>query len=150
MRPREMGIPDPPRTPPRTPARPNTARVVPFWVTTRSRRHARPRARRDERSELWGRRHSCEPGRPAARLATTLVPGEQARETSTAARAAVVVLPRAHRGISAPRANAAPVRGTRERKAVGVGEAWEGWLATCAGPIYRSRFDMGKCERTVE
>jgi hypothetical protein len=31
-----------------------------------------------------------------------------------------------------------------------VGEAWEGWLVTWAGPIHRSRFDMGKYERTVE
>ena len=31
-----------------------------------------------------------------------------------------------------------------------MSEAWEGWLATCAGPIYRSRFDHGKYERTVE
>jgi hypothetical protein len=35
----------------------------------------------------------------AARLATPLSPGEQPRETSAAARAAVVVGPRAHRGL---------------------------------------------------
>ena len=66
-------------------------------------------------------------------------------------RAAVVVGPRGRtRGTSARRPNAAPVRGTRERKAVRVGEAWEGWPVTWAGPIHRSRFDMGKYERTVE
>jgi hypothetical protein len=48
--------------------------------------------------------------------AKPLSPREQPRETSAAARAAVVVGPRAHPRLLSPhRANAAPVRGTRER-----------------------------------
>ena len=59
----------------------------------------------------------------AARPARPLSPVEQPREANTAAPSAVVVGPRAARGTSARRPNAAPVRGTRERKAVRVGEA---------------------------
>jgi hypothetical protein len=59
-------------------------------------------------------------------------------------RAAVVVGPRAHPRHFRTPANAAPVRGRRERKAVRASEAWEGWLVTWAGPIQRSRFDQGE------
>ena len=69
----------------------------------RSRRHARPRARHNARLELpalarlvRGGDGGCgEAGKP-------LSPGEQPRETSAAARAAIVVGSRAHRGTSAP------------------------------------------------
>src|ERR1035438_9461675 len=78
----------------------------------RSRRHARPRARHNARLELPALARLVRGGDGGCGEAgKALSPGEQPRETSAAARAAIVVGSRAHRGTSARRPNAAPVRG---------------------------------------
>ena len=77
-------------------------------------RYRSPWTRRDRPLSEWPT--ICPEVTPAARPATPLSPGEQSRETSVAARAAVVVGPRAHPRHFHPRANAAPVRGTPERR----------------------------------
>jgi hypothetical protein len=79
------------------PARPVAERVTPPRATPRSRRRARPADRRNERCELPRWLDSGEvAGWATARPATPLSPGEQPREMSVAARAALVVGPRAH------------------------------------------------------
>src|ERR1019366_7590129 len=87
----------------------------------RYRHPARPPPRHDERLELprwrdsWGRR-----GGPRRAWQRRSRPASN-RVRRAPPRAAVVVGPRAH-----PRHCRPPAR-TRERKAVRVGEAWEGW-----------------------
>jgi hypothetical protein len=41
-------------------------------------------------------------------------------------------------------------RSRAELQAVVIGEVWEGYLVTWAGPIHRSEFDKGWYERTIE
>src|ERR1035441_9830355 len=83
--------------------------------------NARP-PRRTERTS--GRANLGRAATASGEAAKPLSPREQPRETSAAARAAVVVGPRAHPRLLSPhRANAAPVRGTRERTRTAFGSS---------------------------
>src|ERR1017187_513629 len=75
-------------------------------------RYRSPWTRRDRPLSEWPT--ICPEVTPAARPATPLSPGEQSRETSVAARAAVVVGPRAHpRHFHPPRERCAGARNAR-------------------------------------